>query len=54
MEALENGFLDKYAWGYDQARSARRRFSRFLEVGAQRKNVVKQLRGPWWRKAQGI
>ncbi|CAK9009759.1 Uncharacterized protein SCF082_LOCUS10406 [Durusdinium trenchii] len=32
VEALENGFLDRYAWGYDQ-------------VGAQRKNVLKQLRG---------
>lgn len=32
VEALEDGFLNQYAWGYDQ-------------VGAQRKNVVKQLRG---------
>ncbi|CAJ1389126.1 unnamed protein product [Effrenium voratum] len=32
VEALESGFLDRYAWGYDQ-------------VGAQRKNVVKQIRG---------
>lgn len=32
VEALEEGFLNQYAWGYDQ-------------VGAQRKNVVKQLRG---------
>ncbi|CAE7359334.1 unnamed protein product [Symbiodinium natans] len=32
VEALEQGFLDRYSWGYD-------------EVGAARKNVVKQLRG---------
>jgi len=32
VEALEDGFLDRYSWGYDEA-------------GAARKNVVKQLRG---------